>query len=89
MYIDTTLCYNNYMNATTNPTTRLNFWAYFDIADQLYGVDDDGYQWTVDDFTKPFVNAARKASEELNLVWPPDRPAAENFALDNKWVYNK
>jgi hypothetical protein len=72
-----------------NPTgtDRRNFWSYFDIADQLYGIDDDGYQWTVKDFTKSFVKEAKKASERLGLSWPPYRPEAEEFANAHKWVY--
>lgn len=83
------------MNNTKQHTRTevMDFWAYFDIADELYGengtgVDASGYAWTVDDFDKSFQRAAKRAADASGLSWPPYRPEAEEFALSNKWVHN-
>lgn len=74
-------------NMTFTDEQRENFWAYFDIADQLWPDPTDEYDWTVDDFEDRFVDQARAAARDLGLPWPPYRPTAEDFALDHKAVY--
>lgn len=70
-------------NTTIDKETRDGFWAYFDLADELWPEGDPAFQLTLDDFEDHFVAHARTAADALGLPWPPYRPEAENFLLDH------
>jgi hypothetical protein len=74
-------------------TAHDDFAAYFNVADEIFEsisrrLDQSkptpfGWGLTLADLDTRYVEAARRASSDLDLPWPPYLPAAEEYALDH------